>query len=292
MFHGSIVAIVTPMKASGEVDYGSMRDLLDWHINNKTSAVVILGTTGESATVTGQDRIELIKSSIHHISNRIPVIVGTGTNSTESTIELTRQAMDLGADATLLVTPYYNKPTQEGLYQHYKTVAQAVAIPQILYNVPSRTGCDLLPETIKKLADVPNIIGVKEATGDVERLKQIKQLCGKTLDLFSGDDLTGLEFLLAGGKGVISVTANIAPDKMSELCDACVRGDIETAQAINEQLMPLHQKLFVESNPIPAKWALHLMGKIPEGIRMPLTTLAKEQHTTVRDALQQSGVLS
>lgn len=292
MFHGSIVAIVTPMKASGEVDYGSLHDLLDWHINNKTNAVVILGTTGESATVTGADREQLIKSSISHVSGRIPVIVGTGTNSTSSTIELTQQAMDLGADAALLVTPYYNKPTQDGLFQHFKAVAEAVAIPQILYNVPSRTGCDLLPETIKKLADIPNIVGVKEATGDISRVSQIKQLCGDALDLFSGDDMTALEFLLAGGKGVISVTANIAPDKMSQLCEACQQGDVERARQINNQLIPLHQKLFVESNPIPAKWALHLMGKIPEGIRMPLTTLAEPQHAVVRDALQQSGVIS
>lgn len=291
MFHGSIVAIVTPMQSSGEVDYNSMANLIDWHIDNQTDGIVVLGTTGESATVTSDERKKLIRFCIEKVNERVPVIVGTGTNSTATTLQLTREAMELGADGALIVTPYYNKPTQEGLFLHYKTVAQAVAIPQIVYNVPGRTGCDILPSTVCRLADIPNIVAVKEATGDVDRVRTIKQTCADRLDILSGDDATSLEFLLSGGKGVISVTANIAPKKMHDLCVACAQGDTEKAQQINNELLPLHQNLFVESNPIPTKWALHQMGKIPEGIRMPLTFLAQEQHNVVRDALHQSGII-
>lgn len=291
MFHGSIVAIVTPMKTSGEVDFDSMANLIDWHIENQTDGLVVLGTTGESATINSDERRKLISFSIKHVRERIPVIVGTGTNSTASSIHMTNEAMELGADAALLVTPYYNKPTQNGLYLHYKSIAESVALPQILYNVPGRTGCDMLPETVCRLSSISNIVGVKEATGDIERVTTIKKECGDAIDILSGDDATAFDLMKAGGKGVISVTANVAPQQMHNLCAACMAGDFETARQINERLMPLHQKLFVESNPIPTKWALHEMGRIPEGIRMPLTMLAEQQHSVVREALQQSGIM-
>jgi 4-hydroxy-tetrahydrodipicolinate synthase len=222
---------------------------------------------------------------------RVPVIGGTGANSTREAIDLTRCAMEGGVDACLLVTPYYNKPTQEGLYLHHKAVAEAVPIPQILYNVPGRTACDMLPETVARLARIPNIIGIKEATGDLGRLRRIRELCGDALDLYSGDDETALEFMLGGGKGVISVTANVAPRAMSALCAAALRGDRAGAAAINETLAALHRDLFVEANPIPVKWALHEMGLIPAGIRLPLTPLSAAYHDTVRRALRQAQVL-
>ncbi|MBK9131344.1 MAG: 4-hydroxy-tetrahydrodipicolinate synthase [Gammaproteobacteria bacterium] len=291
MFHGSIVALVTPMTMEGGIDYASLQQLVEFHIENGTSAIVAVGTTGESATLDEQEHCEVMRRVVQMARGRVPVIGGTGANSTREAIALTRCAMEGGADACLLVTPYYNKPTQEGLYLHHKAVAEAVPIPQILYNVPGRTACDMLPETVARLAQVPNIVGLKEATGDLDRLRRIRELCGDAIDLFSGDDETALDFMLGGGRGVISVTANVAPRAMSELCAAALRGDRAAAMAINDRLMALHRDLFVEANPIPVKWALHEMGLIPAGIRLPLTPLSPRHHDTVRQALRQAGVL-
>lgn len=291
MFHGSIVALVTPMAAEGGIDYASLQRLVEFHIESGTSAIVAVGTTGESATLDEQEHCEVMRRVVQMARGRVPVIGGTGANSTHEAIALTRCAMEGGADACLLVTPYYNKPTQEGLYLHHKAVAEAVPIPQILYNVPGRTACDMLPETVARLAQVPNIVGLKEATGDLDRLRRIRELCGDALDLFSGDDATAMDFMLGGGRGVISVTANVAPRAMSDLCTAALRGDRAAATVINDRLMALHRDLFVEANPIPVKWALHEMGLIPSGIRLPLTPLSPRYHDTVRQALRQAGVL-
>jgi 4-hydroxy-tetrahydrodipicolinate synthase len=291
MFHGSIVALVTPMRDDGSLDYASMQRLVDFHVENGTSAIVAVGTTGESATLDEHEHCEVMRRVVQMARGRVPVIGGTGANSTKEAIALTRCAMEGGADACLLVTPYYNKPTQEGLYLHHKAVAEAVPIPQILYNVPGRTGCDLLPETAARLARIPNIIGLKEATGDLERLRKLRGLCGDALDLYSGDDESAMEFMLGGGRGVISVTANVAPRAMHEMCAAALRGDRAGAAAVNARLEALHRDLFVESNPIPVKWALHQMGLIPPGIRLPLTPLSPACHATVRRALQLAGVL-
>lgn len=291
MIHGCMVAIVTPMHPNGDVDFKRLMDLIEWQIDSGSDGIIVLGTTGESATITHTERREIIKKSVEHVKGRIPVIAGTGANSTRTAIELTAAAKEDGADVCLLVTPYYNKPTQEGLYLHYKAVAEAVDIPQILYNVPSRTGVDLLPETVVRLADVPNIVSVKEATGDISRVEKILSKVGDNISMVSGDDGTAMEFMFAGGHGVISVTANIAPRQMKALCKACEDGDVEKARQINDQLMPLHKGLFVESNPIPAKWALEQMGKIDSGIRLPLTPLSVKAQLTVKNALTQSGIL-
>jgi 4-hydroxy-tetrahydrodipicolinate synthase len=291
MFHGSMVALVTPMQADGSLDYPSLQRLVEFHIENGTAAIVAMGTTGESATLDEHEHCEVMRRVVQMARGRVPVIGGTGANSTREAIDLTRCAMEGGVDACLLVTPYYNKPTQEGLYLHHKAVAEAVPIPQILYNVPGRTACDMQPETVARLAAVPNIIGIKEATGDLGRLRRIRELCGDALDLYSGDDETALEFMLGGGKGVISVTANVAPRAMSALCAAALRGDRAAAAAINDKLAALHRDLFVEANPIPVKWALHEMGLIPAGIRLPLTPLSAAHHDTVRRALRQAQVL-
>lgn len=291
MFHGSIVALVTPMQSNGSIDLDCLRKLLDWHLESKTDGIVILGTTGESPTVEFKEREEVIKTTLDQIGGQIPVIAGTGANSTKEAVHLTRHAMELGVDGCLLVTPYYNKPTQEGLYQHFKTVAEAVAVPQILYNVPSRTGCDLLPETVGRLSAIPNIIGIKEATGDISRIDKILNQCDNVLDLLSGDDATALEFMMAGGKGVISVTANVTPRLMHDMCEAALASDFEKAKVLNNQLMALHKHLFVEANPIPVKWALHEMKKIPAGIRLPLTTLSTSKQAIVREAMQQADVI-
>jgi 4-hydroxy-tetrahydrodipicolinate synthase len=291
MFHGSIVALVTPMLEDGALDYPSLQRLVDFHVENGTSAIVAVGTTGESATLDEDEHCEVMRRVVQMARGRVPVIGGTGANSTREAITLTRCAMEGGADACLLVTPYYNKPTQEGLYLHHKAVAEAVPIPQILYNVPGRTACDLLPETVARLARIPNIIGLKEATGDLGRLRRLRELCGDALDLYSGDDETAMEFMLGGGRGVISVTANAAPRAMHDMCAAALRGDRAGAAAVNDRLMALHRDLFIESNPIPVKWALHEMGLIPAGIRLPLTPLSPACHAAVRLALQQAGVL-
>ena len=290
MFHGSMVALVTPMHDDGELDYEALDRLIEFHIENRTDAIVAVGTTGESATLDEREHCEMIRHTVDRVRGRIPVIAGTGANSTREAIDLTRCAMQAGADACLLVTPYYNKPTQEGLYRHHKAIAEAVPIPQILYNVPGRTACDMLPETVERLASIANIVGLKEATGSIERAGDLLNRCGDRLDLYSGDDATGLEFLLAGGKGVISVTSNVAPRAMHDLCAAVRAGREQEARTINERLMALHKDLFVEANPIPVKWALHAMGLIPLGIRLPLTVLSERYHDVVRQALAKAGI--
>lgn len=290
MFHGSMVALVTPMQADGSLDQESLHKLVEFHIENGTDAIVAVGTTGESATLNEKEHCDMIRQVVEAVADRIPVIAGTGANSTTEAIDLTRCALDAGADAALLVTPYYNKPTQEGLYLHHKAIAEAVPIPQILYNVPGRTACDMLPETVERLSHISNIIGIKEATGNLDRAKQILDCCGDRLDLYSGDDATAAEFILLGGKGDISVTANVAPRAVHEMCAAALAGDRAKALEINEKLMPLHKALFVESSPIPVKWAVYKMGLIPPGIRLPLTFLAERYHETLTQAMRQAGV--
>lgn len=291
MFHGSMVALVTPMQADNVIDVDALRRLIEWHIEQQTNAIVLLGSTGEAPTINSDERALIIEQAIEQIKGRVPLIVGTGTNSTQTTIHYTREAMELGADACLLVTPYYNKPTQEGLYQHFKAVAMAVPIPQILYNVPSRTICDLQPETLMRLVNLPNIVGLKDATGSMQRLQDILAFAQHKLDLYSGDDATAMEFMLAGGKGVISVTANIVPKLMQELSAAALAGDAAKANAIDQRLAGFHKLQGIETNPIPVKWALSAMGMIAPGIRLPLTPLAENYHDMVKDALKQAGVL-
>jgi 4-hydroxy-tetrahydrodipicolinate synthase len=291
MFHGSMVALVTPMYADGVVDEDSLAGLIEFHIAAGTDAIVAIGTTGESATIDEKEHCHLLRRFVEMSAGRIPIIAGTGANSTREAIDLTRCGMQAGADACLLVTPYYNKPTQEGLYQHFKAVAEAVPIPQILYNVPGRTACDMLPETVQRLAPIANIVGIKEATGDLERGRQILELCGDQLDLYSGDDATAMELILLGAKGDISVTANVAPKAMHAMCAAALAGDRELAEKLDRPLRALHRDLFAQSSPIPVKWALHEMGLIAEGMRLPLTPLEVPYHDRVRDALKQAGVL-
>jgi len=291
MIQGSIVALVTPMLSNGDIDFESLSGLIELHVDQRSDALVIMGTTGESATLDHQQHCEVIRRSVDIAAGRIPIIAGTGANSTSEAIELTRCAAEAGVDACLLVTPYYNKPTQEGLFQHYSAIAAAVDIPQILYNVPGRTACDMLPETVLRLAAVANIVGVKEATGDLQRVPVILADCGPDFAVYSGDDATAMELMLLGGHGNISVTANILPAEMQRLCRAAMAGDRATATPINERLMPLNRALFVESNPIPVKWALHEMGRIGPGIRLPLTPLAEHFRGDLRDALQRTGVL-
>ena len=291
MFHGSMVALVTPMHGDGAIDEDSLQRLVDFHVENGTDAIVTMGTTGESATLDTAEHCRVIRRTVQMAASRIPVIAGTGANSTREAIELTGCALDAGVDACLLVTPYYNKPTQEGLYRHFRMVAEAVPIPQILYNVPGRTAVDMLPETVQRLAGISNIIGIKEATGDLERARAIIECCGDSLDVYSGDDATAMELILLGGKGNISVTANVAPRAMHEMCAAALAGDRERAAGINRPLEDLHRLLFIESNPIPVKWALYEMGLIPEGIRLPMTPLTEEYREPLRQALRQAGVL-
>jgi 4-hydroxy-tetrahydrodipicolinate synthase len=278
------------MHENGDLDQDSLSKLVEFHVDNGTDAIIAVGTTGESATLDEEEHCLVIRQVVEMVSNRMPVIAGTGANSTREAIELTRCAMEAGADACLLVTPYYNKPTQEGLYLHYKAVAESVPIPQILYNVPGRTACDMLPETVEQLAGIPNIVGIKEATGDLRRAQEIRDRCGDSIDLYSGDDATGCEFMLQGGDGVISVTTNVAPRAMHEMCAVALAGDRETAERIDATLQGLHEKLFVEANPIPVKWALYEMGLIPSGIRLPMTPLSLEYHDTVREAMRQAGI--
>ncbi|HHJ12860.1 MAG TPA: 4-hydroxy-tetrahydrodipicolinate synthase [Gammaproteobacteria bacterium] len=291
MFHGSMVALVTPMREDGAVDEDSLERLVEFHIAEGTDAIVAVGTTGESATLDEKEHCALLRRIVAMVGGRIPVIAGTGANSTREAIDLTRCGMEAGADACLLVVPYYNKPTQEGLYLHYKAVAEAVPIPQILYNVPGRTVCDLLPQTVERLAPISNIIGIKEATGDLARGREILERCGDRLDLYSGDDATAMELILLGAKGDISVTANVAPRAMHEMCAAALAGDRERAGAIDARLRALHRDLFIESSPIPVKWALHEMGMIPPGLRLPMTPLSPQYHEPVRAALREAGVL-
>lgn len=289
---GSMVALVTPMHADGAIDWDRLNQLVDWHIAQGTQVLVAVGTTGESATLTVKEHADVIKAVIERAAGNVPVIAGTGANSTAEAIELTQEAKDLGADAALLVAPYYNKPSQEGLYQHYKTIAERVDIPQMLYNVPGRTVVDIADDTVLRLADVDNIFSIKDATGDVARgAKLIQQLEGK-IAVFSGDDATALQLVQQGAKGNISVTANVAPNQMSRIFTAALAGDFETAQRINQSIAELHDVLFCESNPIPVKHALHLMGKIDNGIRLPLTWLASEYNDTLTNALRNTGILA
>ena len=287
---GSLVAIVTPMKADGSLDLPALRQLIDWHIAEGTDGIVIVGTTGESPTVSVEEHCELIKVAVEHTAKRIPIIAGTGGNSTSEAIELTEFAKKVGADGSLQVVPYYNKPTQEGMYLHFKTIAEKVDLPVILYNVPGRTVADMSNETIIRLAKVPGVIGVKDATGNLERGMQL--LAGLKADacndfaVYSGDDLTALLLMLMGGHGNISVTANVAPKLMHELCVAAMSGDVAKAKNIQYQLLAVHKSMFIEANPIPVKWALYAMGMMADGIRLPLTTLTPAAQDQVRAALQ------
>lgn len=291
MIEGSIVALVTPMLDDGQIDWDTLSELVDWHLQEGTHAIVAVGTTGESATLTIEEHCAVIARVVDQVNGRIPVIAGTGANATQEAIELTRAAKAAKADACLLVTPYYNKPTQEGLYLHHKAIADAVAIPQILYNVPGRTACDLLPETVVRLSKIPGIMGVKEATGNIERGRQIRALCDDSFYLWSGDDASFLSLMEVGAKGNISVTANVAPRVMADVCRLALQGDIEQARQKNTALLALHETLFCESNPIPVKWALHEMGKIKSGIRLPLTPLSEDKRPALNAALQQAGLL-
>lgn len=290
MFHGSMVAIVTPMHLDGSIDETSLRRLIDWHIAEGTQAIIIVGTTGESPTLTAKEKVRVIKVAVEQAAGRVPVIAGTGSNSTSVAIEHTRNAMEVGADACLVITPYCNKPTQEGLYLHFKAIAEAVALPMIMYNVPSRTACDLLPATIARLSSISNIVGVKEATGKLERVGEILAACDNKIDVFSGDDATAIDLILLGARGVISVTANMLPKAMYEVCAVALKGEKEKALQLNQQLMPLHKALFFEANPIPLKWALHQMGLIPAGIRLPLTPLSEQYHQPLRLAMHEAGI--
>ncbi len=290
---GSIVAIVTPMQADGAVDYKCLEALVEWHITEGTDGIVAVGTTGESATLDVDEHMEVIRRVIAQARGRVPVIAGTGANSTREAIELTRAAAAAGADACLIVTPYYNKPPQEGLYQHYKAIAEAVAVPIILYNVPGRTGCDMQPITVMRLARIPNIIGLKEAVGSPERRAALLALpLPADFVLLSGDDETAREAILAGFKGDISVTANVAPRLMHALCAAARAGEADKAAQIDAQLLPLHQHLFIEPNPIPVKWALNAMGRIPVGLRLPLVPMSSAAEPTVRAALKAAGLVT
>ena len=291
MFQGSIVALVTPMRSDGSVDESSLRALIDWHVEQGTDAIVAVGTSGESATLNEAEHCKLIRQVVEYTAGRLPIIAGTGANSTSEAIALTRCAAEAGADACLLVTPYSNKPTQEGLYLHHKAVAEAVDIPQLLYNVPGRTACDMLPETVARLAEIANIVGIKEATGDLQRVPQLRELCGPGFSLISGDDATTREFVLLGGRGCISVTANVAPAAMHRMVAAALRGDVAEAERIDSGLADLHRVLFLESNPIPVKWALEEMGRIPAGLRLPLTRLSGQYHDAVRQALSRAGII-
>ena len=291
---GSIVALVTPMHDDGSIDWDALKQLVEWHIQDGTHSIVAVGTTGESATLDVDEHARVIEAIIQTAHGRIPIIAGTGANSTREAIELTRRAQQLGADAALLVTPYYNKPTQEGLYQHYKAIAEAVELPQILYNVPGRTGVDMLNDTVVRLADVPHIIGVKDATGDIARGSQLikaAQTVNPNFAIYSGDDATAYQLILAGAQGNISVTANIAPSIMSQVCQAALENQSEQAAKLNASVAPLHQVLFCESNPIPVKWALSAMDKIGLGIRLPLTVLNEQLQPKVHQALKQCGLV-
>jgi 4-hydroxy-tetrahydrodipicolinate synthase len=289
---GSIVAIVTPMHEDGSLDLGALRALLDWHVAEGTDAVVIVGTSGESATVSVEEHVLLIRQAVEHIAGRIPVIAGAGGNSTSEAIALAEAARAAGADATLQVVPYYNKPTQQGMLHHFTKIAESVDLPVIMYNVPGRTVADMSDDTALRLAQVPGIIGIKDATGNLERGANLLRQAPEGFSVYSGDDLTAVALLLLGGQGNISVTANVAPRAMSELCRAAMAGDGKTASRLHLQLLPLHRRLFIESNPIPAKWVLAELGRISAGIRLPLTPLDPAHHETVRAAMRDAGLAS
>lgn len=290
MFQGSMVALVTPMRDDGSIDYTDLERLVAFHLEQGTDAIVAAGTTGEASTLSFEEHIEVIRQIVNQVRRRIPVIAGTGANATSEAIELTQAAKQAGADACLLVSPYYIKPTQEGLYLHHKAVAEAVAIPQILYNVPGRTACDIQPATVARLAKVPHIVGLKEATGDLTRIEQILALCGEHMEVYSGDDATAMQAILHGARGDISVTANVAPRLMHEMCMAALAGDANRAAELDQRLALLHQRLFLESNPIPVKWAVQQMGLIAGGIRLPLTPLAEQCQEPLREAMRQAGI--
>jgi 4-hydroxy-tetrahydrodipicolinate synthase len=292
MVSGSIVALVTPMHASGNVDWAALDRLIELHVASGTAAIVSVGTTGESATLAVAEHCEVMRHTVARVAGRMPVIAGTGGNSTSEAIELTAAARDLGADACLLVTPYYNKPTQEGLYLHFRAIAEAVDIPQILYNVPGRTACDMLPDTVLRLSEIPNIIGIKEATGSLERGRELLARCAPDFVVYSGDDATAAELMLSGARGNISVTANVDPARMSALCRAALAGDVALTRRLDSELAELNRVLFVESNPIPVKWALMEMGLIGPGIRLPLTPLSPKGQESVRRALLELGLLA
>jgi len=289
MFSGSIVALVTPMQADGTVDNGALDRLVDFHVSNGTNGIVAVGTTGESPTLSVEEHIDVVKRVVARAAKRIPVIAGAGANSTREAIELTQLAKDAGADACLSVTPYYNKPTQEGLYQHFKAIAQAVPLPMVLYNVPSRTACDLKPETVARLAEIANIVGLKEAPS-LDRNRELLARVGGRLALFSGDDDLACESVLAGFQGVISVTANIAPRQVRAVIDAALAGNKDLARKLDLQLQQLHKSMFLESNPIPVKWAAARLGLIPDGVRLPLVPLSRQFHGQVLEALQSAGI--
>ena len=291
MITGSIVALVTPMQADGSVDWAGLERLLDMHMEAGTAAIGAVGTTGESATLSVPEHCEVIKHCVQHVAGRIPLVAGTGSNSTREAIELTSAAAAAGADACLLVTPYYNKPTQEGLYLHFKAVAEAVDIPQILYNVPGRTAVDMLPETVARLAVTENIVGLKEATGDLDRIRRLREVTPADFAIYSGDDATAREAILLGANGDISVTANVAPGAMHAMCAAALAGDAAGAAEIDARLAGLHKDLFLESNPIPVKWAVAEMGLIGRGIRLPLTWFSASLHDRLREAMRGAGVV-
>ncbi len=291
MIQGSIVALVTPMFDNGDVDNDSLKKIVEFQIEQGTDAIVAMGTTGESATLDEEEHMGVVKSVVEYVAGRIPVIAGTGANSTSEAIALTKAAQIAGTDACLLVTPYYNKPTQDGLYLHFKAIADAVDIPQILYNVPGRTACDMLPETIGRLAKIKNIIGIKEATGDLSRVPLMRELCGDDFAIYTGDDASSCEFCLLGGNGSITVSGNVAPRLVHEMIAAAVNGDRETSTSIDANLRGLHTQLFIQSNPIPVKWAVAEMGLMPKGIRLPLTWLTEDCFDEVRTAMQQAQVI-
>ncbi|WP_109083635.1 4-hydroxy-tetrahydrodipicolinate synthase [Aggregatibacter kilianii] len=292
LFQGSIVALVTPMDSHGEVDFETLKKLVEFHIKSGTDAIVSVGTTGESATLSIDENVKTILKTVEFAADRIPVIAGTGANATSEAITMTKLLNNSGIAGCLSVVPYYNKPTQEGMYQHFKAIAECTDIPQILYNVPGRTGSDLLPETIGRLAKISNIVGIKEATGDVSRVQKIKQLAGEDFIILSGDDATGLEAMKLGAEGVISVTNNVAAADMAKMCHLARAGKFDEAEQINQRLMPLHKNLFVESNPIPVKWACYKLGLIPEPVlRLPLTTLSEQAQPKVLDALKSANLI-
>ena len=292
IFKGSMVAIATPMNVDGSLDFDSLDNLIEFHVENKTDVIISVGTTGESATLDFEEHSKVIKTTIEIVKGRIPVIAGTGANSTSEAIELTESAKKNGADGCLLVTPYYNKPTQEGLFQHYKKIGDAVAIPQILYNVPGRTSVDMLPETVQRLSTHNNIIGIKEASGNKDRSIQLMKLCSENIQIFTGDDKTSMSDIIDGFSGNISVTANVAPLEMHKMCKYAIEGNLEKATEINSKIEALHDILFCESNPIPVKWCLNKMGLIKKGIRLPLTWMDKKYDDSLNNALIKTGILN
>lgn len=291
LLQGSIVALVTPMNNHGEVDFENLKQLVEYHVQAGTDAIVSVGTTGESATLSIEENVKVILKTVEFAAGRIPIIAGTGANATSEAVTMTKLLNNSGIVGCLSVVPYYNKPTQEGMYQHFKAIAECTDIPQILYNVPGRTGSDLLPETVGRLSAIPNIIGIKEATGDISRVQKIKQLAGKDFFVFSGDDASCLEAMKLGAEGVISVTSNVAPKAMAEMCRLARQGQFSEAETINQRLMPLHKNLFIESNPIPVKWACYKLGLIADPtLRLPLTLLSESAQPVVLDALNFAGL--